>query len=232
MNSIVADAESLVRLTFFLIVLLALAVLEYRFPRRELHYPKAKRWITNYSISLLNTLFVRALLPLVGVGAASFAAGQGWGVLNYVGLPAWLEIALFLLIFDLTIYFQHRIFHRVPFLWKLHRMHHSDPDYDVSTGNRFHPLSIIISSLIKLGLILAMGPAAVAVLMAEVLLNTTSMFNHSNLKISSKVEVLIRYAVVTPDMCNRRSITCIQYRSEIMTDHFTQIFEILIFLIV
>lgn len=181
-------------------MLLVLAVLEVWLPRRALQHSKFQRWINNFGISLFNTVFVSILLPLVGVGAAFLASEQGWGLLNNIPVPVWLSVVLFLLLFDLTIYFQHRLFHAVPLLWRLHRMHHTDMDYDVSTGNRFHPLSIVLSSLIKLGLILLLGPLPVAVLIAEVLLNATSMFNHSNVKIPEKLDRLIRLIVVTPDM--------------------------------
>ncbi|MEX0965325.1 MAG: sterol desaturase family protein [Pseudohongiellaceae bacterium] len=200
MNALVSDAESTLRLAVFLGVLLVLALLEWRFPRRPLRHSKLRRWFSNFGISFLNTVTVRLLLPIVGVGAALLAAERGWGLFNVLTVPAWLSIPLFLLLFDLTIYFQHRLFHMIPVLWRLHRMHHTDLDYDVSTGNRFHPLSILLSSLIKLTLTVALGPPAVAVMIAEVLLNATSMFNHSNLRLPAKLDSGLRQLVVTPDM--------------------------------
>ena len=140
------------------------------------------------------------ILPIAGVGAAILAGERGWGLFNLLSVSPWLSVAIFLLAFDLTIYFQHRLFHVIPIVWRLHRMHHTDVDYDVSTGNRFHPISIVLSSLIKLALILLLGPLPVAVLIAELLLNATSMFNHSNLKLSAALDKALRYFIVTPDM--------------------------------
>jgi sterol desaturase/sphingolipid hydroxylase (fatty acid hydroxylase superfamily) len=181
-------------------VLVVLAALEHYFPRRHLDYSRSRRWITNFGISFFNTALVRVLLPVVGVGAALLATERGWGLFNLLQVSPWLSTPVFLLAFDLTIYFQHRLFHVLAPLWLLHRMHHTDPDYDVSTGNRFHPLSIVMSSVIKLGLIILMGPLASAVVIAEVLLNATSMFNHSNLRISDRLDRALRFFIVTPDM--------------------------------
>lgn len=200
MNSFVADSESAIRLGVFLSVLAVVAVLEHCSPRRRLNHSKGRRWLSNFSISVCNTALVKAVLPIAGVGAAIYAGGQGWGLFNLLSAPAWFSILVFLILFDLTIYFQHRLFHAVPVLWRLHRMHHTDVDYDVSTGIRFHPLSILLSSLIKLGLILLIGPLPVAVILAEVLLNATSMFNHSNFKIAGNVDRVLRCFIVTPDM--------------------------------
>lgn len=183
-----------------MLVLFVLMLTELRAPRRKLHYSKRQRWITNFTLSLSNAVIVSILLPVVGIGAAVLAQENGWGLFTVTNTPSWLSIPLYLLAFDLTIYFQHRLFHAVPPLWKLHRMHHSDVDYDVSTGVRFHPLSIVLSSLIKLGLIFLLGPVAVAVLIAEVLLNATSMFNHSNWKLPENLDALLRLVVVTPDV--------------------------------
>lgn len=192
--------EASLRLGVFLAVFLTLAALETLLPRRRLRYSKLKRWTSNITLGVLNTVIVRALVPIAGVAAAVLAQQQQWGLLNQVALPSWIEMLLFLLVFDLAIYFQHRVFHAVPLLWRLHRMHHTDRDYDVTTGNRFHPLSIVISSLIKIVLILLAGPAVLAVVVAEVLLNACAMFNHSNLRIPVSVDRFLRLLVVTPDM--------------------------------
>jgi sterol desaturase/sphingolipid hydroxylase (fatty acid hydroxylase superfamily) len=200
MNSLTVDSEAAIRLLVFISALILLAALEHFFPRRPLKYSKVKRWLSNFGISVFNTLLTRLLIPIAGVAAAIFAAEQNLGLLNLINLPVWLSIIGYLLVFDLAIYFQHRLFHAIPVLWRLHRMHHTDMDYDVSTGNRFHPLSIVISSVIKLALIFIIGPLPVAVIAAEVLLNATSMFNHSNLKINLALDRALRYFLVTPDM--------------------------------
>lgn len=200
MNNLTVDSEATIRLLVFISALILLAALEHFFPRRTLKYSKVQRWLGNFGISIFNTLLTRLLIPIAGVGAAIFATEQNWGLLNLINLPAWLSVITFLLVFDLAIYFQHRLFHAIPVLWRLHRMHHTDMDYDVSTGNRFHPLSILISSAIKLALIFVIGPLPVAVIIAEVLLNATSMFNHSNFKIGLKLDRTLRCFLVTPDM--------------------------------
>lgn len=200
MNGIDANSEPALRFGVFALVLCILFIMELINPRRKLHYSKNKRWLTNFALSLSNALVVSLLLPIVGMGAAVLAQNNGWGIFNIVNVPAWISIPLYLLLFDLTIYFQHRVFHAIRPLWKLHRMHHADLDYDVSTGIRFHPVSIVISSLVKLVLIFLLGPVAVAVLIADVLLNATSMFNHSNWKLPERFDAVLRLIVVTPDV--------------------------------
>ncbi len=200
MNSITSDSEAILRLVVFLAVFFIMALLELLIPRRQLSVSKGRRWVSNLGISILNSMLVRILIPLAGVGAAIWAEDRNWGLFNLVEIPDWIAVLVFLLIFDLLIYFQHRLFHLIPLLWRLHRMHHSDLDYDVTTGNRFHPLSILISALIKLALVLVLGPLAIAVVIAEVLLNATSMFNHSNILLPVPLDKLLRYFIVTPDM--------------------------------
>ncbi len=200
MNALIADSESVLRLGVFVSLFIVLAVLELIIPRRRLRYSKMQRWASNIGLSVFNTVIVRFAIPIAGVGAALFAAEHNWGLFNQIALPAWFSIIVFLLLFDVTIYWQHRIYHMVPVLWRFHRMHHTDMDYDFTTGSRFHPVSILISSLIKVVLILLMGPPAVAVILAEVILNATSMFNHSNIKLPDWLEPRLRKVIVTPDM--------------------------------
>ncbi|MEZ5489207.1 MAG: sterol desaturase family protein [Gammaproteobacteria bacterium] len=200
MNALTMQVESLLRLGVFLCLFGILAVCEVYFPRRKLNFSKPQRWLSNISISILNTALARTVIPFAGVAGALLAQEKNLGMFTLLSLPAWLEFVLFLLLFDLVIYFQHRLFHAVPPLWKLHRMHHTDPDYDVTTGNRFHPVSILLSSLIKFALILVTGPQISAVIVAELLLNATSMFNHSNIRIPQKIDRWLRLLIVTPDM--------------------------------
>ncbi|MDA1369374.1 MAG: sterol desaturase family protein [Proteobacteria bacterium] len=200
MNNLTVDAESAIRLGIFLAVFLLLAVAEILWPRRRPLPGKLRRWFTNIALSAFNTLVVRLFIPLAGVASALFAQDQGWGLFNLLALPGWLEIALFVLLFDVTIYWQHRLYHVVPLLWRLHRTHHTDVDYDLTTGNRFHPLSILLSSLIKLALVFILGAAVLAILISELLLNITSMFNHSNLRLPLALDNGLRKIVVTPDM--------------------------------
>lgn len=193
-------AEQTVRLAFFIGTLLIVAVWEIVAPRRPLTDSKMRRWFTNLSLVLLNTVAVRFLLPILPVGLALLARERGWGILNMVLLPDWLKILLALLLLDLVIYLQHLLFHFLPTLWRLHRMHHVDLDIDVTTGNRFHPLEIIISSGIKLAAVYSIGPPVIAVVIFEVVLNAAAQFNHGNIRIPAPLDRWLRLFVVTPDM--------------------------------
>lgn len=195
-----AASVSMLRLIVFFSVFFILAIFEVNFPRRQLQQSKSQRWISNIGVSAINTVLVRFALPLAGVGAALLAQEKNWGLLNQFELPEYLATLSFLLLFDFSIYWQHRLFHKIPLLWRLHRMHHTDLDYDVTTGNRFHPGSIMLSAIIKIGLALVLGPSVMAVLVAEILLNVTSMFNHSNIYIPPRADKVARYFMVTPDM--------------------------------
>lgn len=200
MNNLIADSESSIRLAIFLGMFLVLAVAEVLFPRRKPAYSKPKRWLSNLTISALNTLVVRIGFPIAGVAAALLAQDRQWGLMNQLPVAPWLNILVFLLLFDLAIYWQHRLFHVVPWLWRFHRVHHTDVDYDLTTGSRFHPCSILISAAIKIALVIVMGASAAAILIAEVVLNVTAMFNHSNLKLPQSVDHKLRKILVTPDM--------------------------------
>ena len=200
MNSIVADSEAALRLAVFVGVFITLATLEWIRPRRILREGRGRRWFANLGLSVLNTVLVRIFIPLAGVGGALQAQERGWGLFNWLELPLWLEVSAFLLLFDLTIYGQHRFFHWQPLLWRMHRMHHTDPDYDLTTGNRFHPACILISAVIKLGLVLVLGPVPGAIVLAEILLNASSMFNHSNINLPPLLDKRLRLLMVTPDM--------------------------------
>lgn len=189
-----------IRLSFFLGMLVLMAGWERLQPRRPQSFSRRQRWPNNLALVAINTLAVRVLFPLAAVGAALIAAERSWGLFNQVSLPGWLEILFSFVLLDLLIYFQHRIFHRVPWLWRLHRMHHADLEFDVTTGLRFHPLEILISMVIKVGAVLLLGAPAVAVLIFEVVLNATSLFNHGNVRISAGVDKILRLLIVTPDM--------------------------------
>ena len=192
--------EQTIRLIFFFGTLAVVAMWEFIAPRRVLSDSKTGRWFTNLSLVLLNTVAVRFLLPILPVGLATKFEGHGWGILNMMSLPSWLKIFLAVLILDLVIYLQHLLFHNIPFLWRLHRMHHADLDIDVTTGNRFHPLEICISIWIKLTAISVIGAPIIAVVAFEVLLNTMAQFNHGNIWVPETVDRWLRFIVVTPDM--------------------------------
>lgn len=184
----------------FLLVFLILVLSEMRWPRRRLENGRGQRWFANIGLGFINSVAIRLLIPFAGVASALWAKESGIGLFNQLNWPLWFELALFVVIFDFTIYWQHRVFHRVPLLWRFHRVHHTDEDYDLTTGNRFHPVSILISAILKIGLVVLLGASAVAILAAEILLNLTSMFNHSNIRLPAKVDKIIRTIIVTPDM--------------------------------
>lgn len=192
--------ETALRLGFFGGVLLVMALWELLAPRRRLSARKSPRWASNLGLVALNVAVARFVVPVTAVSAAMLAQSRGWGLLHQVAWPLWLEALLAVLAFDLAIYLQHVMFHAVPALWRLHMVHHADLDFDVTTGLRFHTAEILLSALIKLAVVVVIGPAAVAVVIFEVLLNATSMFNHSNVRIPGWLDRLLRWLVVTPDM--------------------------------
>ena len=200
MSDFLLAYEPLVRLSFFLGVLVIMAIWEVVAPRRRQEIPRLLRWSNNLALVLVDTFFVRLAFPIVAVGLALLAAQRGWGILNVFAVPTWVAVPLAFIALDLVIYLQHVMFHAVPALWRLHRMHHSDLEFDVTTGLRFHPLEILLSMGLKLAVVVALGPPAIAVLIFEVLLNATALFNHSNIRIPLKLDRMLRLIVVTPDM--------------------------------
>ena len=197
------ENEALIRLGVFISLFAVLATLEALAPRRARSQLRSKRWLTNWGVTVINTLTLRLMafaLPLLAVGAALDADTQGWGLFNAISLPLWLEIAIVVLIFDFAIWLQHLITHKVPLLWRLHRVHHADVDMDVTTAIRFHPVEIALSMLLKIGLVYLLGPAAIAIVIFEIILNGTAMFNHSNLALPAGLDRIMRKVLVTPDM--------------------------------
>ena len=200
LQDLILDSEPMIRLGFFVGVFATVALWEVLAPRRALTLGRAVRWASNLGIVALNTLVVRLLFPAAAVGVAAFCAAQGWGVLNLVDLPLWLAIVLAVVAMDLVIWLQHVMVHAIPLLWRLHRVHHADLDYDVTTGARFHPFEIVLSMMIKFATIVVLGPPVVAVVIFEVLLNASSMFNHGNVRLPAAADRVLRLFVVTPDM--------------------------------
>lgn len=200
MLEVIQAHEPVIRLSAFLGIFAAMAVWEVLAPRRKQSLSRLQRWPSNIGIVVLNTIVLRFLFPTAAVGVAILADAQGWGVFNVFGFPLWLVVILSVVIMDLVIYLQHVLVHAVPALWRLHRMHHADTDYDVTTGARFHPLEVIFSMAIKLTVIGALGAPAVAVVIFEVILNATAMFNHGNVRIPKALDNVLRMFVVTPDM--------------------------------
>ncbi len=192
--------EPAIRLGFFLGVFAAVALWEVARPRRARTVSRALRWPNNIGVVVVNTLVLRLVFPTAAVGLALLAEARGWGLMNGVALPYPLAVVVSVVVLDLAIYLQHVMFHAVPALWRLHRMHHADLDFDVTTGARFHPIEILLSMGIKLALVAALGPPALGVLAFEVLLNATALFNHGNVLIPAPVDRVLRWFVVTPDM--------------------------------
>jgi sterol desaturase/sphingolipid hydroxylase (fatty acid hydroxylase superfamily) len=196
--------EMAVRLGAFLGVFGLLALAETMSPRRRRNLPRSKRWLAHFGMLGIGTLLVRLIvliLPLVGAtAAAGYAAQQGWGLLNALGLPIWFEVLIAIVFLDLAIWAQHAVTHHVPVLWRFHKVHHADRDLDTSSALRFHPLEILLSAFYKLALILILGPAVIAVVAFEVLLNASAMFNHANWALPERLDQLLRLVIVTPDM--------------------------------
>ncbi|RYU68759.1 sterol desaturase family protein [Aliivibrio finisterrensis] len=187
------------RLGFFIVAFIIFALAEYQWPRKVLTQKKSTRWASNIGLVFFNSLILRLTLPLLAIDAAFIAQQEQWGLFNYLNTPSFLTGLLSILLLDWLIYWQHRAFHRVPLLWRLHRMHHSDQDIDVTTGTRFHPIEIIISMLVKIAAIGLLGIPVEAVILFEITLNVSAMFNHSNLFIPTWLDRYIRLLLVTPD---------------------------------
>jgi len=196
----ILSSSEVLRLAAFASVLLGMVLWELLTPRREPGIARTARWPSNLAVVILDTLLVRLLFPISAVALALLAEVRGWGAFNALGLPAWVTVPAGIVLLDLAIYLQHVLFHAVPALWRVHRMHHADLEFDVTTGVRFHPIEILLSMAIKLGVVLALGTPALAVLSFEILLNATSLFNHGNVALPARFDRVLRWVIVTPDM--------------------------------
>lgn len=200
LSELIGQHEIIIRLSFFLGALALMALWEVVAPRRVLTASKTVRWTNNLGLTLLNNLVLRLIFPAAAVGVAVFATEHGWGLLNFYSLPSALAVILAVVAMDFIIYLQHVMVHAVPVLWRLHRVHHADLDYDVTTGARFHPIEVILSMLIKFATIVVIGAPAIAVVIFEVILNVMAMFNHGNVRLPLGLDGVLRLVVVTPDM--------------------------------
>lgn len=198
--TIPADTEMALRLGVFVAVFATLALWEWAAPARAPRLSRALRWRANLGLAVLNTALLRIALPGSALAFAVLAAEESWGLLNRYAVPDWIAVGLGILLLDLVIYFQHVLFHSVPALARLHAVHHADPDFDLTTGIRFHPLEIALSTVVKFAAIAALGAPVLAVLAFEVLLNATAMFNHANVSLPAWLEPWVRRLLVTPDM--------------------------------
>jgi sterol desaturase/sphingolipid hydroxylase (fatty acid hydroxylase superfamily) len=197
---VLLENEVIIRLTAFASVFALMALLEFLLPRRGLRFNRLLRWPANLGITLLNTVIVRLVFPLAAVEFALRREAEGVGLLNTAGIAMPLTICIAVVLLDLAIYAQHVVFHRVPLLWRFHRMHHTDNDIDVTTGARFHPVEILLSMLIKFAIIAAIGVPATAVLLFELILSSGALFNHANFALPATADRLLRLLIVTPDM--------------------------------
>ena len=200
MQNFMLAHEIPIRLGSFFGILLFMALWEIISPRRTLTTAKGTRWFANLGLIAIDTLAIRLLIPLQAVGMALYAANHGWGILNGVLLPQWVKITLGVLGLDFVIYLQHAMFHAIPLFWRFHRVHHTDLDFDVTTGVRFHPVEIFLSMGIKMTAVVLLGASAAAVILFEVLLNATSMFSHGNVRLPGRIDGVLRLFVVTPEM--------------------------------
>ena len=200
MREFIMANEPAIRLAVFLGIFAAVAIGETLAPRRQRSLTRLARWPNNIGVVVVNTLVVRLAFPTAAVGLALLGEARGWGLLNLIELPFWLSVVIAVVVLDGVIYLQHVMFHAVPALWRLHRMHHADQDFDVTTGARFHPIEILLSMVLKLGAVAALGPPALGVLIFELLLNATAMFNHGNWRLPLALDRGLRWFVVTPDM--------------------------------
>jgi len=200
MEAFIQAHEGVIRLSFFLGMLIVMGIWETLLPRRTLSVSRWVRWLNNLGLVVFNSVLLRLIFPAAAVGMAAYASSQDWGLLNQVDWPPLVTILLAVVVLDFAIWLQHVMFHAVPVLWRLHRVHHADLDYDVTTGLRFHPIEILLSMLIKFAVILVLGPPVVAVIIFEVLLNAGAMFNHGNVRLPPALDRIIRWVIVTPDM--------------------------------
>jgi sterol desaturase/sphingolipid hydroxylase (fatty acid hydroxylase superfamily) len=200
LTEFVLSQEQVIRLAAFFSTLAAMATWELLAPRRELTVPKAKRWANNLALLLINSVLARVAFPAAAVGFAAFAEARSLGLLRIWEIPEALAILASVVLLDFAIYLQHLVFHALPILWRLHRVHHADLDFDVTTGTRFHPIEILLSMALKFLAIVTLGPPVLAVLIFETSLNVTAMFNHSNIRLPQKLDAILRSFLVTPDM--------------------------------
>ena len=200
MAATLLSIEPYIRMTAFGTVLVLMALLELAAPRRLQAHGRAARWPSNFSLVAISALCVKLVYPITAIGLAVWLEANGYGLLNVMRVPGWLALVVSVAVLDLVIYVQHVAFHHVPVLWRLHRMHHADLEFDVTTGVRFHPVEIVLSMAIKLAAVAVLGAPALGVLLFEVLLNATALFNHSNVKLPLGLDRVLRCLVVTPDM--------------------------------
>ena len=204
MDGLFGQSDSLIRFTIFAVVFLAMALIELAWPKRKLVASKGRRWLTNVGISVIASVVLRAMaalaVPVAAIASAFYAQANGIGLLNNVAWPEWVKVAVALVVLDLAIWAQHLASHKIPILWRLHRVHHADRDIDVTTAVRFHPVEIALSMVWKIVVVVPLGASPIAVFLFEVILNACAMFNHANIALPLWLDRVLRFFIVTPDM--------------------------------
>lgn len=200
LNSLILNNETVIRLSAFIGIFVVMTLWELASPKRTLEAPRSARWPSNVAVVVIDSILLRLLFPLAAVGTAFWADAQGFGLMNWLALPEPIAVILCVIALDGAIYVQHVVFHKVPILWRLHRMHHADTGFDVTTALRFHPIEIILSMGIKMTVVTALGAPALAVVIFEFLLNGSAMFNHGNVRLPASLDRILRFLIVTPDM--------------------------------
>lgn len=199
MKELIIENEVYIRIVFFILTLVIVAFYEYKSPRKKLVLSKIRRWINNISLVILNSLLIKFIFPIAAFGIAIYLESKNFGILYLFDLSYIEKIIISILLLDLIIYWQHRLFHKIDFFWKFHRVHHSDFDFDLTTGVRFHPIEIIFSMSIKIFFIVLLGTPAVAVIIFEIALSSFAIFNHSNIHLPYNIDKILRYFIITPD---------------------------------
>lgn len=200
MEFIIGQHGNIIRLSIFIGFILGMILVEALFPKKKRTQHRSPRWMTNFGLSIVSTIVMRVLFPMTAITFSIYLSTKGWGLLNITPFPLWVTITLSVILLDLCIYAQHIAFHKTPYLWRLHKVHHADRDIDASTAIRFHPLEIIISMVFKFVVILILGPHAIGVFIFEIVLNAAALFNHANIALSKRADSFIRIVLVTPDM--------------------------------
>jgi sterol desaturase/sphingolipid hydroxylase (fatty acid hydroxylase superfamily) len=199
-ETIIIENENIFRMGIFFGLLIIMGLWELRAPRKVSKISKSYRWLNNLSLVFFNGFILKVIFPVASTGMAIIAYKNNWGLLNYYEISPLISLVVFVVVMDLIVYFQHVMVHAVPIFWRLHKVHHIDLDYDTSTGARFHTIEIFLSFIIKLIAIVLLGPSVLAVIIFEVILNATAMFNHGNVGLPSWLDRILKYIIVTPDM--------------------------------
>lgn len=200
MEEYITNNINTIRVSFFIVIFFILTIVEYLIPRRELLLSKIQRWSNNFALLVLDILIIKLIFPLTLISISLYTQENTIGLLHYFNFSFYVNIIIGIVLLDLIIYWQHRLFHKINFFWIFHRVHHSDMDYDITTGFRFHPIELLFSMIIKITSVFLFGIPLIAVIIFEIILNSLALFNHSNIQLSKRIDTILRKFIVTPDM--------------------------------